>query len=543
MSSIEFACPECSQRLACDVAQTSTAVRCQRCNHTFRPVDVIDRDVPLPAIAAVQPRPSPLPSREAASKRQGTMLMGSPGEAAIAKPKPTPQRGDTVLMGEPATKPKTKTETEPKPEPKPEPKTETKTETKPKPKTKTKTKTKTKPAPKPKPATALPAASSRRAPTVQRRRKSTTIHELSEIAERLTLATDKRLAPSIGTQLAVATAAGVTLTLLTGMALATGTWRWLLALVGFAGISALLVWGGLRVLPKLAKRVGHIELPGRAWAWLAGGAGTLAAVGALLTWGLSEATASFAQSGLTDVQASVEASASAPEPPKERADAQLKREGHVRAGSGVLHVPPTFASADGSFDLVMHFHGNVKLVEESVAQAGLNALVHVTNLGEGSGPYERRFDVPKAFDDVIAKIEQKAVKQGLRDARVNRIALASWSAGYGSVAYILTRKHWRDRVDAVLLMDSMHAKYLDPKEHTVHGLSIAPFVAFAKDASAGKKLFVLTHSEVKTYGYATTTEAADALLSAIGVERHAADPAKSSPAVVTFETAVKAMPK
>lgn len=542
MATIEFACPACSQKLACDAKRTDVAVRCQRCEHKFRPVDAIDRDVPLPAVAAdereseAEARAALTPERPKPSpKRQGTLLMGSAGGAAVAEsqakpPQRTGGESESASVTEPACASEARVGEVAEPRSGEQSESESASE-----------------GARAKAGAgagaALRPASSRRAPTVQSRKRRTTLHELSEIAERLTLATDKKLAPSIGTQLAVATGVGVTLALLTGMALATGTWRWLLAIVGFAAISALLVWGGLKLLPKIAKRLGHLELPGRAWAWLGGGASALAAIAGLLTWGLSEATASFAQSGLSDVEATVDASAPPAEPPKERADAKLKRQGHVRAGPGVLHVPPTFASEDGSFDLVMHFHGNVKLVEESVAEAGINALVHITNLGEGSGPYERRFDVPKAFEDMIAKIEQRAQKEGLRDARVNRIALASWSAGYGSVAYILKRKPWRQRVDAVLLMDSMHAKYLDAKERTIHGLSIAPFVAFAKQASAGQRLFVLTHSEIETYGYATTTEAADALLSKLDLQRVATDPSESSPPEVTFETALKAMPK
>ena len=57
-----------------------------------------------------------------------------------------------------------------------------------------------------------------------------------------------------------------------------------------------------------------------------------------------------------------------------------------------------------------------------------------------------------------------------------------------------------------------------------HGLDLderdlEPFSRLARDAAAGKKLFVFTHSEIAPYGYASTTEAADFLLGVVGGER------------------------
>ncbi|MDI1479792.1 hypothetical protein [Polyangium sp. y55x31] len=227
-------------------------------------------------------------------------------------------------------------------------------------------------------------------------------------------------------------------------------------------------------------------------------------------------------------------------PPEQRADFKLKREGHVFVNGGLLHVPPKFRSDDGAFDLYMHFHGNTNLVEESAAGAGLNALVYTVNLGNGSGPYEDKFSVVGVLDQTIDKIQDTAKKQGLRDARVRRVALGSWSAGYGALAKLLDVAKNVERIDSVLVLDGIHAAYLDPKAKTVDPLRLAPFFRFAKLAADGKRLFSITHSDIGGTEYASSAETADALLREVGAERA---PAQATPPRVTTKTALAAFNK
>ncbi|MDI1444527.1 hypothetical protein [Polyangium sp. 6x1] len=227
-------------------------------------------------------------------------------------------------------------------------------------------------------------------------------------------------------------------------------------------------------------------------------------------------------------------------PPEQRADYKLKREGHVFVNGGLLHVPPKFRSDDGAFDLYMHFHGNTNLVEESAAGAGLNALVYTVNLGNGSGPYEEKFSVAGVLDLTIDKIQDTAKKQGLRDAKVRRVALGSWSAGYGALAKLLDAAKNVERIDSVLVLDGIHAAYLDPKAKTVDPLRLSPFMRFAKLAAEGKRLFTITHSDIGGTEYASSAETADALLREVGAERA---PAQATPPRVTTKTALAAFNK
>ena len=231
-----------------------------------------------------------------------------------------------------------------------------------------------------------------------------------------------------------------------------------------------------------------------------------------------------------------------PEPPPEmRADHKLKREGHVPVIGGVGYIPSSFRSDNGEFDVVMHFHGNTELVKQSMDAAKINAFIFIVNLGIGSGQYEQQYSVPGMFDDTLARIQDAAAKRGLRDAKVGRIALSAWSAGYGAVAKILDAKGNIDKVDAVLMLDGIHAAFVDPVNKTgVDPLRIEPFVRFAKNAAEGKKLFTITHSDIRTLEYASTTETSDELLKATGLERSRA---KETPPKVTLPASVGAMSK
>jgi hypothetical protein len=91
------------------------------------------------------------------------------------------------------------------------------------------------------------------------------------------------------------------------------------------------------------------------------------------------------------------------------------------------------------------------------------------------------------------------------------------------------------------MLDGLHVAYVDPKTKTkLDMVRLKPFVRFAKEAAEDKKLFSITHGDTEAYGYATTAEAADAILREIGIER---SPAGGSPPPVTFAAAVGVVPK
>ncbi|HRI72162.1 MAG TPA: hypothetical protein PK156_48345, partial [Polyangium sp.] len=227
-------------------------------------------------------------------------------------------------------------------------------------------------------------------------------------------------------------------------------------------------------------------------------------------------------------------------PPELRADYKFKRDGHVLVMGGLLHVPTAFRSDDGSFDLYMHFHGNPTVVKESANGASLNALVYTVNLGNGSGPYEEKYSVVGIFEQTVNKILETVKTRGLKEAKVRRVAVGSWSAGYGALSRVLNVEANVERIDSVLVMDGIHAAYLDPKTKVVDPVRLAPFLRFAKLAADGKRLFSISHSEIGGMTYASTQETADALLREVGAERAAA---KQTPPRITIPPLLAALPK
>jgi hypothetical protein len=108
------------------------------------------------------------------------------------------------------------------------------------------------------------------------------------------------------------------------------------------------------------------------------------------------------------------------------------------------------------------------------------------------------------------------------------MALSSFSAGFAALKHILSEPAVPDRVDAVLLEDSLYAAYSDPEEKQLVPSNLKPFVSFARAAARGQKLMAMTHSEVPTQGYASTRETADLLLDELGLERHPASSGKGT---------------
>lgn len=77
----------------------------------------------------------------------------------------------------------------------------------------------------------------------------------------------------------------------------------------------------------------------------------------------------------------------------------------------------------------------------------------------------------------------------------------------------------RSDVSAVVLADALHSNRKDESARIVNIERIAPFVGFAKEAANEDKLFVVTHSVVNEFRYATTTETANALIEVVGTFR------------------------
>jgi hypothetical protein len=190
----------------------------------------------------------------------------------------------------------------------------------------------------------------------------------------------------------------------------------------------------------------------------------------------------------------------------------------ARFGHADLYVPTFFHPVDGAYDMVVHFHGIPSLQEENFEHAHINAVVVSVNLGVASDAYANAFRAPGSFDALLKQVQRALDETGrARGAKLGRLALSAWSAGFASVGAILRQPGVAERVDAVLLADGPHANYIAP--HRVNDGALERWERMAEAAFRGEKLFALTHSSIPTTGYPSTTETIAELLKLESVEK------------------------
>jgi hypothetical protein len=181
---------------------------------------------------------------------------------------------------------------------------------------------------------------------------------------------------------------------------------------------------------------------------------------------------------------------------------------------GTLFLPSSLKpTEDGA--LLFFFHGGTWLPEFAAAANG--AAVVTVQAGAGSATYTRLFENPGRFVALVKEAESKAGR------RFARVLLGGWSAGCGAIRQILRTPAAYERTDSVLLIDGIHTDYPDghpgPLESKLGTDNLDVWLQFGRDAVAGKKRMIVTHTEIFPGTFASTTETADYLLKQLGVPR------------------------
>ncbi len=178
-----------------------------------------------------------------------------------------------------------------------------------------------------------------------------------------------------------------------------------------------------------------------------------------------------------------------------------------------LVAPGRGLDADGSFALLLHFHGG-EPVRRMLAPEGFPLVIASVDAGVGSAAYERAMSEEGSFDKLVASVEREvAAVNTMAGARAKTIVLSSWSAGYGAVGQVLAKR--RERVSAVVLLDSLYAGYLPGKRALEHG-QLALYTDLAREAARGNFLLHLVFTDIQTPTYASTSEVASFLLRELG---------------------------
>jgi len=180
---------------------------------------------------------------------------------------------------------------------------------------------------------------------------------------------------------------------------------------------------------------------------------------------------------------------------------------------GTLFVP----AGPKSTTVLFFFHGGTWLPE--LAGARNRMAVVAVQAGSGSATYARLFTDETRFPALLKQAETKA------GIRFTRVVLGGWSAGCGAVRQILRSADAYARTNSVVLIDGIHADYVDgkpgPQESKLGPENLDIWVKLARDAVAGRKRVLITHSEIFPGTFASTTETTDYLVRELDLKRKA----------------------
>lgn len=183
-----------------------------------------------------------------------------------------------------------------------------------------------------------------------------------------------------------------------------------------------------------------------------------------------------------------------------------------------LFVPAGYKARDGKVDVVLHLHGTPTVAEPALKDVGWDAVLVTFNRSGLSSAYAKPFSDPELFprliDDAVKGVESLRPGEKLV---AGKVVVSSFSAGFGGVREILRTPASFDRIDAIVMADSLYCGYAgDPAEKRVDPNLMSGFERFAREAAAGRKTMLVSHSSQVPPGYASTTETADYLIKAVG---------------------------
>ncbi len=182
-----------------------------------------------------------------------------------------------------------------------------------------------------------------------------------------------------------------------------------------------------------------------------------------------------------------------------------------------VFVPNYFkAPEEGKFILAFHLHSASWAAEDEVYKAQVNVVLFNIHLGAFSSSYQSYFQDSNKFRLILEKIITTLQNHNIiANPQIDTLIVTSFSAGYAGVREIFKTPAYYDQINALALADGLHCSS-DP---ALKEQQMKDFLRFARDARDRKKIMLLTHSEIPTSGYESTTQTANYLINGIGAQR------------------------
>lgn len=207
--------------------------------------------------------------------------------------------------------------------------------------------------------------------------------------------------------------------------------------------------------------------------------------------------------------------------------------------TGRLFIPANWQPRSNHADLLVFFHGHPPVVCSNLTWSGKTVPIVVVNYPGLSAAYAGPFRDTNRFGAMLREARRKLSERAGQPLESGRLAVASFSAGFGAVREILRQPEYFSQITDLVLADTLYAGYVtNDGRRVVMPAHIKDFVRFARRAAAGDVVMVLTHSQLVPGGYASTIETADDILDALELKRTPASGADAT-GMTLLSTAAK----
>lgn len=206
--------------------------------------------------------------------------------------------------------------------------------------------------------------------------------------------------------------------------------------------------------------------------------------------------------------------------PATAAEAAMPPGVRTNLAAAVVFIPEgANATPTTTFDLTLHLHGAPAVVERNFIAARSPGILANVTLPGLSAVYARHFATTNAFWEIVRDAADRLRSEGGPPPLLRRLTVTSFSAGFGGVRELLKDEAIFERIDTLVMADSIYAGFAgDPAERRVDPANMAGFLRFAREAVAGRKRLLITHTQLATPTYASTVETADHLIARLGGE-------------------------